>query len=721
MLSLAACSDNKNIDDDGQHGGSTPVFPQKVERSISIGEQAVFTLSPAPNMAWTISVDSRSYFKVEINGEEMVGTSRSGEAGAEVEVKVTGRVEEFDESHTMVMKMTMGGQTEDIAEILLLPAESTIEVYTAELAENGKTFKVTTQTDADNNKVTSYVYSQTALANGAEIGLYEHYTNHLQVVSNRNWKASCPKWLAMSQQGGMSGVKVEIDIESKDAVRPFDDSEGKIEFSIDGQTLLGEYKVAVKGCADEFDAAINNAANVVLTAAAGRIEPRAANTDTAAAAGSGSVTAAYGSRVLFAFPAGSEEWIKFAAGKGFEDSAWSDEEKSAGLHTREFTIEYTANESLVSPRAAYMFCIPRGSVGRVDESKLLDANGAVNEEYEKYMVAYYYQQYAVASRPDNLLFVQSMVGKDDDSTAGDDLFAMVREYNPDNLPADEWWSAELKEMPTVFKLTLRAMAYCELAVLNVSNADEFDFVYAPEDRDNQWIESFGRNESGSLYRFIFKSEVIRDAGGNVTDIKWATPKVPQAYVICKNNGTVTGALVVELDAEAFDIPLQNVTVGRGVDAGFTELSEGNQGYSSRYGDVPQYKVNGYDVNSNQADVNGRINSASLTLKFNVDTYSVDFDKFEFEPVEDGQMTALYLRWPVYDGWDNEKNRGIYKDSVTGQIVEDRGPYLFTDEPQKTGMQITYFLNGNGPDQFRIICKDASGAIVCTVYVYYQNF
>ena len=681
MLTFAACSDNNTVDEDpsGNGGTTTPVFPTKVERSISVDESTTFKLDPTPNMAWTLGVDSRTYFKVEINGEELDRPSRSGEAGTEVTVTVTGRVEDFNESHTMVITLTMGGVTEEIAEVVLMKAGVTFEARAAQLSENGKMVL-----DNEGNAV----YSPEALAEGGAIELSVDNESRVKVLSNRDWKAEASQWLQLSAEGGRHGETAEISLSSPDAIRPFDDAEGYIRFYVDEQTELGRYAVLAKGCGGEFDYQIVNSTNVVLTAAAGTT--------------TGSVTAAYGSKVFFA---SADGWIKFADGSGFTESAWSDEEKAAGLHTRDFTAEYGKNASEETSRSAYLFCIPRSVAGSLNEEDALTADGQVNEAFAEYKIATYTQQYTIAPRPEDTLLVQSWVGKGD-STPGEPLFAMVQEYAEGNYP-EGWWGDAFDNMPALFRLTLADMKYCELAVMDVQNADEFEIVYHPEDVGNEWIREFGMDENGELYRFVFKYEYINpkyDDNGELLSydgLKWTEPHVPQAYVICKQNGIVTGALIVEIDAESFDIPLHNASTSE-KDIGFTVLTAGEFGYSEKYSDVPQYKVNGYDAASDMPDAQGRYSAGALMLTFNSE-YNINFGAFDYEPIENGLMAAE-IGWP---GWKGGNDADVN--------------YIFVDKPMYgESAQITYLFAGNGPDQFRIVCRNKSGKIVCTVYVYYYN-
>ena len=680
LVAFAACSDDSTTTPAEE--GETPVFPSKISGAISMNDEGV-SFDVTPNMAGTISIPQQEemirYFNVVINNERLTGYSRNVAAGTRYDITVTGKEEDFEASHTLVITLTMGDSSQEIAEVELMRAGSTIEVYAAELNDTGTNFKY--EMDGDKRV---YTYSSTPLADGAEIGLYEDYSNHLKVTANRNWRVTGPEWLNLSQTGGNSGVATAIDLASSDDIRPFEDAVGVLTFAVDEQTRLAEFPVSIDGCANDFESSIVSATNVVLKASAGTT--------------AGSVKAAYGSQVFFACPDG-REWIRLESGKGFTDNAWSEEEKRAGLHSKEFSAVYDANESYEDSRTAYLFCLPLGEKNLRPENAL-NADGSVAEGYAEYQIAQYTQQYTIAPRPEGTLNVQSMVGQGD-STPGEPLFAMVQEYAEGNYP-EGWWGDALNDMPALFKLTLADMKYCEPAVMDVQNADEFEIVYHPDDVNNEWIREFGMDENGDLYRFIFKYEEIKDANGNTIDIQWTVPHVPQAYVICKQNGAVTGALIVEVDAESFDIPLQNASTDKR-DIGFTLLTAGNFGYSDKYGDVPQYKVNGYNAASDMPDAQGRYSAGALMLTFNPG-YGLDFDSFDYEPVENGLMTAQ-IGWPGWKGGDDADVK-----------------YIFVVEPMHFGSapQITYLFAGDGPDQFRIVCRNKSGNIVCTVYVYYYN-
>ena len=694
LLGIAACST------DTTEPGDAPIFPEKKTSTLTMGGEPV-SLSVTPNLDGKISVPEEqeiiNYFDIVINNEKLIGYSRDVKAGTTYDITVAGKREDFANSHKLVMTLTMGGKSQTIAEIDLMPAGSTVEVCTAVRNESGTEFVYTTDG--------GYEYSETPLAAGAEIGLFEGYQNHLRVTANRTWKAWAPSWLHLSQTGGNSGDVTYIDVASTDDIRPFEDAEGNIKFYVNDQTTLAEYKVRVGGCANEFEATIVSAQNVILKPAAGTA--------------TGTVKATYGSTLFFASPAGG--WIKLEG--SFGDS-WSDAEKSAGLHDYKFTAKYDENTAENESRKAYLFCLPLGEKSLKPENALT-AEGKVADDFAKYLIAEYTQQYKGTPRPEGLLFVHSMVGQDDSSTAGQEMFSMVQEFSKGNYPEgiDGWMKGRFEEMPTVFKLSLKDMAYCEQSVMSVENADDFEIVYSDKDKaaNNEWITSFDKDGS-NLYHFMFKFETTEhgsDVNGNpVVEVTWTKPLVPEAYVICRQGGKITGALIVEIDSEAFNIPLQNATTGDGKDIGFSPLNEGNTGYSEKYAAVPQYKVNGYDLSSGMADINGRINIGAMVLVYS-SGFDIDFSAFEYEAIEDGQISGR-LGW-MEPEYDFTTGKTTYYDSETGEAVDPSTPDVFEGEPLKTGSQMTYYFKGEGPHQIRIISYNSKHEIVCTVYVHYEIF
>lgn len=694
LLSFAACSTDTTAPAE-----DAPIFPEKIAKTVAMGGEPV-SLKVTPNLDGKISVPQEqeiiNYFDIEINNEKLIGYSRDVKAGTTYDITVAGKREDFANSHKLVMTLTMGGQSQTIAEIELMPAGSTIEVYTAARNESGTAFIYTTDG--------GYEYLETPLAAGAKIALYDGYQNHLRVTANRTWKASSPSWMDLSTEGGNRGDITYIDIRSTDDIRPFEDSEGNIEFyAADDKTPLAEYKVSVAGCANEFYATIVSAQNVIL-------KPTA-NTTT------GTVKAAYGSTLFFASPDG--EWIKLEG--SFGDS-WNDAYKSSGLHDYTFTAKYEENTAEEESRKAYLFCLPLGEKTLKPENALT-AEGKVADDFSKYLIAEYTQQYKGAPRPEGLLFVQSMVGMDDNSTPGQEMFSMVEEYSVGNYP-EGWWGDAFNDCPTVFKLTLKDMDYCEQTILNIENATDWDLVYHPDDENNKWIKEFGKNNDGELYRFIFEyTEVVigkdEETGNDITEVRWKKPNYPEVYLIFRQNDKVTGALILSINAEALKMPLQNATVT--TDIGFSILTEGNTGYSAKYADVPQYKVNGYDTSSGQADRNGRINAGALTLTYSSD-FDIDFTAFEYEAIEDGQVSGK-VGWMEMDLENSNQMTGdiVYVDKDTHERVDPSTPYVFDGAPQKTGSQMTYYFKGDGPHQIRIISYNSKDEVVCTVYVYYEYF
>lgn len=708
LVAAAACGNKTELEPEKPDNKVTPAFPAKIARTITLEEGTAFEFTP--NMAWTLSIPKEqemlTYFKIMVNDQEMIGYSGKGEANTKVNVKVTGRNEDFENSHILTMTLTMNDEAREIAEIELMKVGSVIEVYQAALSNSGNSFL----TDGEGG----YVYSETPLEDGETINLYENFRNHLKVTANRNWQATAPEWLDISQKGGNGGAIVTIDLASSDAVRPFGDEDGELTFFVDQQTTLATFNVAIKGCANDFEYSIVNASNAILESSGGTV--------------TGSITAAYGSEVFFAFP-GGEEWMEFGKGEGFGDGTWSDEEKSAGLHTKTFSASFSANESYTDSRRAFLFCVPRGAAEGLDKSKVLNADGTVAEAYSAYRIAAYTQQHAIEPVPDDLLSVQSWVGKDDNSQAGDMLFAMIQKYaDPADYPAGEWYSEALGNVPVLYKLTLKSQGYGDAAIMKIDHADDYTVYSHPDDMKDGasvWVKSFGK--AGDFYNFSFKWEGETDEDGTVTDpskVTWIQPKHPQAYVICRQNGAVTGAILVEIDKDAFRIPLQNASAGGNTDIGFTVLKESDFGWSDAYKNVPQYKVNGFNPLSKEEDMQGRMSSQSLTLTFyrpedkEPDPFNIDYTQFKYEFVEDGLQTAQYLRSAtLYQTW----KEFYYIDDETGERVESNDGYLFAEKPLNTGTQMNYVFNGSGPDQFRILCYDKSKALVCTVYVYYHQF
>lgn len=702
VLIAAACSKDNTEPDPVQK----PSFPAKVARTITMDEGTSFSVTP--NLAWELSIPAEQemtrYFKIVINGTELIGYSLKGEANKKLDITVSGRTEDLDSAHTLTMTLKMDGQSQEIAEIELLQARSVFNVYSAAVLANNDAFET--------NEQGEFVYMTTPLADGAALELHDRYKQHLRVTTNRKWVATAPKWLKLSQEGGDRNVIVEIHLESTDDIRPFETEEDKLIFTADDNTVLAEFSVTIEGCANEFDSSITNSSNVVLPAEEGTT--------------TGRVTAPFGSQVFFAVSEG-EPWIKFVDGAGFSDNTWSDEEKEAGVHTKEFTAVYAANPSMEDSRTAYLFCLPLGEQS-LNAADALAADGSVNAGFENYVLAKYTQQFMNQPREEGVLFVQSMIGKDSSSAAGEELFALVQEYDSENYPTG-WWGDAFKGMPAVFRLTLRDLKYCEGAVMAIENADSWKVTYHPDDvaAQNEWINKdvFGRNENGYYY-FMFENnldELEKDPKtgqwNGEGEVVWTQPKYPEAYVTFTqgfgSQEKVTGVLIVTIDSKELDIPLQNASANGEIDINFSILTPGMTGYDEQYSAVPQYKVNGYDSNTRQPDPQGRLNADGLTLTFS-SSHDIDFNAFVYEAA--GALSGV-LDWceEQYSFSSGSK----FVDRETGEEVDPSGYIFGTEAPRRTGYQLNFSFNTPGPDQFRILCYDTSKNLVCTVYVYHHNF
>lgn len=203
-LLLSACSEDNGKDT----SDPTPVFPDMVILNIPAGETSC-NVSFTPNMDWTVSIptdaETSEWFKLS---DGVVETSSiSGKASTEpVTIQViTTDQDVYDETPSCEVSLTMGGQTQVIAEVTRQTAAREFDIYLSGF-----------QTDEGTQEVIdfSFEYSETPVAKytessapevapeGApELIWFTGKTGYMQVFkaeSNFEWLPSTPDWLTVT-------------------------------------------------------------------------------------------------------------------------------------------------------------------------------------------------------------------------------------------------------------------------------------------------------------------------------------------------------------------------------------------------------------------------------------------------------------------------------------------------------------------------------------------
>lgn len=241
-LALASCSDKE---DEGPAG--TPVFPKAVEAEILPGES--YTLVFETNMKWEASIPASASQTFYIEDGEHKVLTQYGEAGkAEVTIG-TYEIENFDETPSCEVSLTIGGETRVAATLTITQQERTLTLHTSQMEDGDFLYNA--------EEGLSYAYNA---ENAESIDLVwpaarSGYMYPIMIDANFAWRlAEKSDWIADEDYRGESG-KVEILLKADPTKYPLDgDQEGKFVLCArSNPDLKYSYKVTIPACRDYYN------------------------------------------------------------------------------------------------------------------------------------------------------------------------------------------------------------------------------------------------------------------------------------------------------------------------------------------------------------------------------------------------------------------------------------------------------------------------------------
>lgn len=338
-----------------------PQFPEKVAATVAAGEEFQFTIDP--NMKWSMKIPTEvaTYFKFIVGESERY--TLNGDAGTHTITVGVAENEEFDNTRTCAIEMTMGGETKVVAELTRGSKERTIALYTAEYNTEDDTFA----TDEEGE----YIYSSTPSESLEWVWNNEQWMQRIVVESNFKWSfgAETPEWINASKTSGNAG-RTEIFLRIHKEQLPLEDVTAEIELCdmsdrngdgvIDESDILvvATYATAMEGCKETCEVSLAgiasfNAEGEYYTASSdsyvdlvyGRIEsPKGAELFAVAKSSSGTYTTE------------GAEWILLEVGD------YPEEAGEVGVWTREFSVDVQENTS-EEPREGAIVAIPLSAAG----------------------------------------------------------------------------------------------------------------------------------------------------------------------------------------------------------------------------------------------------------------------------------------------------------------------------------------------------------------------
>lgn len=190
-----------------QEGGenTVPVFPEPVTEYVAPGETVEIAFSA--NMDWTASIpaeDAAEYFRI-IDGSQEAYSVRGKAGDAVITIKCNG-TQDF-ENHSVDLSLTMGGQTEVIASVILPSLERKFGLKTADLNEDGSGFVASSDGKFD------WTYTGSDVADGGDINMVwvnedKAYRIYVLADANFGYTVTVPEGVSY-KAGKTSGTGIE--------------------------------------------------------------------------------------------------------------------------------------------------------------------------------------------------------------------------------------------------------------------------------------------------------------------------------------------------------------------------------------------------------------------------------------------------------------------------------------------------------------------------------
>lgn len=344
-----------------------PVFPaEMVKKTVQAGESVEIPLSP--NMDWEASITGEgagNYFWLDDAG--LKENKISGAAG-DVVIKVTfSENEELDVNRVCTVNLTMGGQTQAVAEITRLALERSFEIHTGSAGE----FDFAKENGA-------YVYGESVSA--AELITFAGRTEYaipVKVISNYAWTVALPDWIEADKNEGEAGSE-EILLKAKlsEALAAGKTETAKF-LDASNPDIAVEFEITLPAFADRMEV---DATELTFNAEGQRLMPTGGYADSPgiayALAAKGAVVKALG---------WNGEWhdTEFAS---WIDIAISSDSENAALQN--LTVEIRPQANTGDERFADIFIFPASLAGikATDICNENDPNCGFKEEYTRYCI-----------------------------------------------------------------------------------------------------------------------------------------------------------------------------------------------------------------------------------------------------------------------------------------------------------------------------------------------
>ena len=352
--------------EEAETGADTPVFPSQVDKTVKAGESV--TLSFSANMDWELSVPESTlqWFWIEDGSFDL--PKISGKAAEDINVVIgVSETEEFDQSRSVEVTLTMGGVQRVIAVITRYAKEKTLTIYPAKVVDGE------VQMTEDGS---GYEYESDDKGGIGLVWTGSDFRLPIKVESNFNWTVKLPSWAQLDVPADAVGVH-ELKIYGVPSEYPLKDSEDKIQF-MSGDDVIHDCTIRIPGCENIFAYKIDMGLSELEFNYAGNCKVATGFIEGPASGyvyGTDNVRIVVLSKDGDAYKTDSPSWLKL------EVAEYDKSEGADVLQERHFTISADINEG--ENRQAAIFFLPPTVTVMADD---LFNGSEVKEEYVQYML-----------------------------------------------------------------------------------------------------------------------------------------------------------------------------------------------------------------------------------------------------------------------------------------------------------------------------------------------
>lgn len=217
-----------------------PDFPELVKKTVQAGESVSLTFDA--NLDWEVSVPASGIQWFWIQDGSFKTDKCSGKAGDKITVTIgVSPTEEFANTRSCEVTLTMGGKSKVIAELERLPKDMKLTVYTANVVDGEIQFV---------EDGSAYDYNAFEAESIDLIWTGSDFRLPIKVDANYSWTVKTPEWAVVDVPEDAESTAY-VNVYGVPSKYPEEAASGKIQFMA-GETVVKEYGITIPGCKDKF-------------------------------------------------------------------------------------------------------------------------------------------------------------------------------------------------------------------------------------------------------------------------------------------------------------------------------------------------------------------------------------------------------------------------------------------------------------------------------------